>query len=156
MFLQTHYRSPIEFTDDILAQAKSSLMRLHDFMTRFKNYEPELKNGKQQDFEDYILNIQKRFEDAMNDDFQTPQALAAVFDFVKEVNRRIDTDALNRDSKESAMTFMMKIDNVLGVLVSTQNEDIDGEVMLLIEEREKARKEKNWKRSDELRDQLLV
>lgn len=155
LFLQTHYRSPIEFTDEILDQAKNSLMRLHDFMTRLKNYEPDMANEKQPEFDDFILETQKKFEDAMNDDFQTPQALAAVFDFVKDVNRRIDARTLSRDSKERAMTFLMKLDTVLGILVSTQNEDVAHDIQTLIEQREQARKNKDWKTSDEIRDELL-
>ncbi len=155
LFLQTHYRSPIEFTDEILAQSKNSLMRLHDFMNRMKNHEPEIANGKQQDFDDFIASTQKNFEDAMDDDFETPQALAALFDFVKEVNRRMDAKNLTRDSQELAMTFLMRIDSVLCVLVSTQSDEVDSETTMLMEEREKARKNKDWKKSDELRDELL-
>ncbi len=156
LFLQTHYRSPIEFTDDLLAQAKNSLSRLHDFMTRLKNYDSPASNVQQPDFNDFILLIQKRFEDAMNDDFETPQALAALFDFVKDVNRRIDAKSLSRDSKEMAMTFLMRLDAVLGILVSTQNAEAGQDVVSLIEEREKARKNRDWKRSDEIRDELLA
>lgn len=155
LFLQTHYRSPIEFTDEILAQAKNSLARLHDFMTRLRNYEAPGENVRQLDFEDVLLNTQKRFEDAMNDDFETPQALAAVFDFVKEVNRGIDAGSLTRDSKERAMTFLTRIDSVLGVLISTDNGEIDHEIVTLIEQREKARKDRDWKTSDKIRDELL-
>ena len=156
LFLQTHYRSPIEFTDELLAQAKNSMSRLHDFMTRLKNYEAAGANSQQPDFDEFILTIQKRFEDAMNDDFETPQALASLFDFVKEVNRRIDAKSLTRDSKERAMTFLMRLDTVLGILLSTQSDEADHDVMALIEDREKARKNKDWKRSDEIRDELLA
>jgi len=155
LFLQTHYRSPIEFTDDLLAQAKNSLARLHDFMTRLRNYESEDANKPQKDFDDYILDTQKRFEDAMNDDFETPQALAAVFDFVKEMNKKIDAKTLTRDSKEKAMTFLMRLDTVLGILVSTQSEEVDHEIMSLIVERENVRKNKDWQASDRIRDELL-
>ncbi len=155
LFLQTHYRSPIEFTDELLSQAKNSLARLQDFMKRLENYVPAVQNAKQNDFEDEILDCQKRFEDAMNDDFETPQALAAVFDLVKEVNRRIDSKTLTRISQESAMTFLMRIDAILGILVSTQSEKIDTEITSLIEQRESARKNKDWKTSDEIRDELL-
>jgi cysteinyl-tRNA synthetase len=155
LFLQTHYRSPIEFTDELLAQAKNSLARLHDFMTRLTSYESPLKNEPQKDFEDFLMDTRKRFEDAMNDDFETPQALAAVFDLVKEVNRRIDAGTLTRGSKERVMTLLTRLDTVLGVLVSSVNEEIDHEIMTLIEKREQARKEKDWKTSDEIRDELL-
>ena len=155
LFLQTHYRAPIEFTDDLLAQARNSLARLQDFMSRLCNYEPEVANDKLKDFDDFILDTQKKFEDAMNNDFETPLALAAIFDFVKDVNRRIDAKILTRDAKEKAMTLLMKLDTVLGVLVSTVSGEVSAEVMALLAEREEVRKNKDWKRSDELREELL-
>jgi len=155
LFLQTHYRSPIEFTNEILAQAKNSLMRLHDFMTRLKNYISPLPDKKQKDFEDVVLSTQKKFEDAMNNDFETAQALAAVFDLVKDVNKRIDAQSITLDSKERAMSFLMKIDAVFGVFVPTQSGNIDDEIMTLIQQREIARKNKDWKESDRIRDELL-
>jgi len=155
LFLQTQYRSPIEFTDDILNQAKNSLSRLQDFMVRLENYEPEIENGDQKEFDEVVSKTLKIFEEAMDDDFETPQALAAIFDFVKDVNRRIDAKTLTRDSQEAATTFLMRIDNVLGILVSTQNNDVDDDIMMLIEKRETARKNKDWKASDEIRDELL-
>lgn len=155
LFLQTHYRSPIEFTDEILAQSKNSLMRLRDFMKRLTNFESNLPNTIQKDFDDLVLQTQKNFEDSMNDDFETPQALAAVFNFVKEINRRMDAQTLSRDSKERAMTFLMSLDTVIGVLVSTQADEVDHEILSLIEQREQARKDKDWKASDTIRDELL-
>lgn len=155
LFLQTHYRSPIDFSDEILQQSKNSLMRVHDFMTRLAGYEPAVKNESQPDVEEFLRTTQERFESAMNDDFETPAALAAVFDLVKEMNRRIDGGQLTRDSKEAVMTLLMRLDAVLGILVSTQSDSVDDMVMALIKERDEARKNRDWKRSDEIRDELL-
>lgn len=155
LFLQTHYRSPIEFTDELLSQAKNSLSRLHDFMSRLKNYEASSAEVEPA-VDDLVTNTQKRFEDAMNDDFETPQALAALFDFIKEINRRIDAQTMTRDSAEKVMNLLMKLDAVFGILVSTQSVEVDPEILQIIEKRSEARKNKDWKTSDLLRDELLV
>jgi cysteinyl-tRNA synthetase len=155
LFLQTHYRSPIEFSDDLLQQSKNALMRVHDFMVRFKNHECTAENAEQKDVTDFLAGIKKRFEEALDDDFETPEALAAVFDLIKDVNRRIDARALTRDSKERIMDFILKADSVLGILVSTQSGEVDSQVSDLIKERESARKNKDWKEADRIRDELL-
>ena len=155
LFLQTHYRSPIEFNDGILAQSKNSLARLHDFMTRFSSYNPLVPNVRQKSVTDLLERTRKRFEKAMDDDFETPQALAAIFDLVKEANREIDSGSLTMDSKERLMTFLHKIDSVLGILVSTQKEKVSDDVLDLIKKREHARKTNDWKTADDIRDQLL-
>jgi cysteinyl-tRNA synthetase len=155
LFLQTHYRSPIEFSDELLRQSKNALMRVHDFMTRFKNYEPQGENFEQKEMIKFVDGIRKRFESAMDDDFETPEALAAVFDLIKEVNRRIDNHGLTRKSKELIMTFILRVDAVLGILMSTQSEEVGSDVASLIKDRESARKNKNWKEADRIRDELL-
>lgn len=154
LFLQTHYRSPIEFSDELLMQSKNALMRVHDFMTRFNSYRPEGENLEQEDMVIFVEGIRKRFESAMDDDFETPEALAAVFDLIKEVNKRIDSRRLTRKSKEMVMNFILRADSVLGILISTQGEEIGSDVASLIREREDARKNKNWKEADRIRDEL--
>jgi cysteinyl-tRNA synthetase len=155
MFLQTHYRSPIEFSDAILDQSKNGLMRLHDFMRRLGGYVAEISDKRQEDVEGLVMTTERRFREAMDDDFETPEALAAVFEFVKEINRMIDEGSMTVTTKESAMTLLTRIDNVLGLLQQTRDESVDDETMGMIEERNKARKEKDWAKADELRKKLL-
>lgn len=155
LFLQTHYRSPIEFSEEILEQSVNSLSRVHDFMRRLQNFPAEKPSGKQPDLVEFIHEIEERFKRAMNDDFETPQALAACFDLIKEINRRIDANDLTRDSKELLMTVLMRIDTVLGIFVSPEVESIDHEIEDLIKKRNDARISKNWAEADRMRDQLL-
>jgi len=155
MFLQTHYRSPIEFSDSLLKQSGNGLMRLHDFMRRFGEYKPGNSVGAQPEVVKMIISTEKRFTEAMCDDFETPEALAALFDFVKEVNKMIDADALSSESKEKVMTFLLRLDFVFGLLQSTRDEAVDGDIMELIELRNIARKDKEWAKADELRKKLL-
>jgi cysteinyl-tRNA synthetase len=156
MFLQTHYRSPIEFSDSILSQSRNGLMRLHDFMRRLEDFKPGDVKGGQTEVEEMISSTEKRFREAMEDDFETPGALAALFDFVKGINKMIDAGNLSSESREKVMTFLMRLDFVFGLLQSTRDESVDSEVMELIEMRNKARKDKDWSKADELRKKLLV
>jgi cysteinyl-tRNA synthetase len=98
----------------------------------------------------------KEFEQAMDNDFETPVALAACFDLVKEVNKFMDQKTLTRLDKEQLVTFLERIDAVLGIFVPTSTASVDIDVEKLIQERDAARDSKNWKRADEIRDELLA
>lgn len=154
-FLQTHYRSPIEFSDQTLQQAANGLARIHDFMRRLINYNPAGENNNQTEIIKLVNETTEKFEKAMSDDFQTPEALAACFDLIKEINRRIDLGDLTRDSKELIMTVLMRLDVVLGIFVGTKDEQIDNDILALIKLREVARKNKDWQESDRIREELL-
>lgn len=140
MFLQTHYANPIEFSFDLLEQAKASLGRIHDFVRNL-----EISNGKKK-FD--IAPYKKKFEEFMSNDFDTSGALSAVFDLIKKVG-------WNTDYKESdILKFLKKVDEVLGVIFCKEIE-AGSEVEKLIKERENARKEKDFKKSDKIRADLL-
>jgi len=155
MFLQTHYRSPIEFSDSLLIQSKNGLMRMHDFMRRLSDYRPEKVVGGRDQVEAMIIASEKGFGDAMSDDFETPEALAVIFDFVKEVNRMIDEEVISSESREKIMTYLTRVDAVLGLLEPTKDESVDAETMQLIDMRNAARRDKDWAKADELRKKLL-
>jgi cysteinyl-tRNA synthetase len=154
LFLQTHYRSPIEFTENLLTQSKNALMRIHDFMRRLANFESKAKNVEQEKVKAIVGNAEKVFNEAMDDDFETPKALSAVFDLIKEVNRLMDDYDLTEISKEMIMTFLTRVDSVLGILAPAATEQLDTDIADLIKKREKARKNKDWKTSDEIRKEL--
>jgi cysteinyl-tRNA synthetase len=141
LFLTAHYRSPIEFSDDQLTQAENSLKRIHDFVRNLKN-----SNGSDSVDPTAFLS---EFETAISNDFDTVKAIAALFSFIKEVNK------LNVSTETAAeiMKTLEKADTVLGIM--PQEQSIDSNVETLIKEREQARADKNWARSDKIRDELL-
>jgi|WetSurMetagenome_2_1015567.scaffolds.fasta_scaffold100332_1 cysteinyl-tRNA synthetase len=155
LFLQTHYRSPIEFTDNLLTQSKNALMRIHDFMRRLQNYDAKAVNGDEKAVDALVAKAEKTFKESMDDDFETPKAISAVFDLIKDINFRMDKGDLTRDSKELLMTFLTRIDFVLGILVPTGEANVDDEIMEMIAQREEARRNRDWKTSDSIRDELL-
>ena len=151
LFLQTHYRSPIDFSDELLVQSANGLMRVHDFMRRLERYEDDGKEG----VDDLLQEIEKRFREGMDDDFETPVALAACFDLIRWINGMIDEKSLSQAGKTATLKLVERLDSVLGIFIPSTTVDLDEEIEALIQEREKAREEKNWSRADDIRDLLL-
>ncbi len=159
LFLQTHYRSPIEFSDALLRQSANSLARIHDFMRRLRNYadensEMDKSRPAPANLGEFLEQIQEKFERAMEDDFETAQALAACFDLIKDANRHIDEKTLTREDKEKILNLLKQFDSILGIFEEDQSSP-DPEIMALIQKREKARQAKDWAASDRIRDELL-
>jgi len=128
---------------------------MHDFMRRLSDYRPEKVVGGRDQVEAMIIASEKGFGDAMSDDFETPEALAVIFDFVKEVNRMIDEEVISSESREKIMTYLTRVDAVLGLLEPTKDESVDAETMQLIDMRNAARRDKDWAKADELRKNCL-
>jgi len=150
--LSTHYRQQLNFTFESLRAAAESLQRLYDFMdnvtastTKTAVPNPTVAEAVEQ--------VRTRFEAAMDDDLNISPALGAIFDFVREVNRELAGQRLSEEDARNVLDTMNRFDLVLGVL-KREEVSLDAKVEALIEERNSARREKNWARSDEIRDQL--
>ncbi|HCW32472.1 MAG: cysteinyl-tRNA synthetase, cysteinyl-tRNA synthetase [Candidatus Peregrinibacteria bacterium GW2011_GWE2_39_6] len=152
-FLTAHYRSPIEFSDAQLEQAKNALARLRDFFISLNYYKVQAQTAYHE-LEGVLKKLTVDFEQAMNDDFDTPRALALVFEFVKLINRQLATGNLPKKDISKIRDTLSEIDQVLGIFPAIEKK-IDSDAEKMIKEREKARKAKNWVRSDALRTELL-
>ncbi len=150
LLISAHYRSPIEFSDDQLKQAESTLQRIHDFIAHLKNHTGNTENPNIKGLVDTFLI---KFEEAMNDDFDTVNALAALFTLIKTINKHLSDSSLSENDAQTVLQALEKADTVLNLL--TQDESIDPEIESLIKEREQARAGKDWAHSDEIRDELL-
>lgn len=156
LFLQTHYRSPIDFSNEILNQAKNTLMRLHDFSRKIRAYKAaQDKNDTDAVIDEVLGNSKRNFEERMDDDFETSGGLAAWFDCMKALNKLLDEKKISAASQKNVIDFMMKLDTVLGVLEPKEAMTINQDVATLIEKRNAARKAKDFKTSDQIRDELL-
>jgi len=138
-YISAHYRSPIDFSEELLEQAKNSLQRLNDFTTKMKN-----SNGK--DDLELIKKTKEKFYESMDDDFDTVKALAAVFDFVKEANKK--------GGGKKSYELMLEFDKVFNVL-TISDEELPEAIKKLVDEREEARKAKNFKKADKLREEII-
>lgn len=149
MFLQTHYRNPINFSDELLEQAKAGLERLHGFV-RGLSVGVSATGEKNVDSEEEL----KKFEECMDNDFDTAGAFGVVFELVKNVNTLRDEGKLSRADVEEVEKFLRAADKVLGVIYAVKEESIDEDIEKLIKEREEARKNKDFETSDRIRDEL--
>lgn len=156
--LNAHYRSPLNFSADLMEAAKNGLERIKNAAENLSFLAKEAKTVQMSDEEERIVDgmklFVKKFEDAMEDDFNTADAVAAVFELVKYANMNTSehsSKALADRMKEQLASLC----DVLGILVDTREEILDDEVERLIGERQRARKEKNFARADEIRAQLL-
>lgn len=156
--LNAHYRSPLNFSADLMEASKNALERILEGVRRL---EDRRKKGVQAELleEEHLLikeaeNFTVKFEEAMDDDFNTADALAAIFELVKFANTKV-TEKSSCAFAENILNQLVKLNNVLGLEVIQKEEILDKEIEALIEERQEARKAKNFARADEIRDELL-
>ena len=174
--LSTHYRKPINFSFENMEDTKKALQNIVKSMNKFENIVEKYKNEKienikNSEFSQKINEFDKKFEEAMDEDMNTPQALATIFDQIRETNKFISTNesefsTIYYEIKKSYDSLKAKIENVFGIAIEVENavKEEDGENMeltkklieLLIKLRSEARSEKNFKLSDEIRDELKV
>ncbi len=143
--LQSHYRSQTEYSEELLNEAEKAFNKIRESMVEMERLS-EGKEGKP--IEEKI----KLFEDAMNDDLNTPRAIAVVFETIKEFNKSEKTSDISADYLETVKTVL----NALGFDIKDKEskEDISPFVDLIVETRSKLREEKNWALSDFIRDKL--
>lgn len=155
--LSAHYRTPLNFSDTLVESAKTGLERILTAVDLCRDY-AEKDNAdeiseKEKESLDEIRKLVRKFEDAMEDDFNTADAVSAIFEIVRVSNSTVK-DSGSAYAKE-VLKIMESLCGVLGIETKRQQEILDKEIEALIEERNAARKEKNFARADEIRDQLL-
>ena len=157
--LSAHYRSPLNFSSDLMEAAKSRLDRIITATDNLKFLADNAKTETLTDIEDDALtktqNYVAAFEKAMDDDFNTADAIAAIFDLVKYANTTANGDS-SKAYVSALYELIVKLADVLGVVVEKKEELLDADIEALIQERQAARKERNFGRADEIRDELLA
>ncbi len=150
--LSAHYRNPINFSHDLLLQAKSGLERIYTCMG---NLEFMAKNAKDDgaDISDKLAQFKQKFIEAMEDDINTADAIAAIFDIVYFANTEITVES-SKKACEDTLSLIKELGGVLGVLNSKKDDNLDSEIEEMIEQRNQARKAKDFKTADEIRDKL--
>ena len=155
--LSAHYRSPINFSRDQIDSANASLNRLYTARNSLKfqleNGEDRPLNDKEKEFIERLKGYEKRFDDAMDDDMNTADALGAIFELVKYANVTVVQGA-SREAAQAALNSLESICDVLGIL-SKKEEELPPEIAALVNERAEARKNKDWAKSDELRNRII-
>ena len=157
--LSAHYRNPVNFSHDLMESAKNGLDRILTAVDNLRHLSENAKDVPMTEDEKKIIasidDIYKKFEDSMDDDFNTADAISAIFELVKLANSNSSSD----NSKEYIDTLMKKITtltDILGLKTDKKEEMLDEDIEALIAERQQARKDKNFARADEIRDELLA
>ena len=155
--LSAHYRSPVNFSRDMIAQAHASLQRLYTARDRMaflmdSAIAKEMTEAEQQLMEKLQESV-NRFDAAMDDDMNTADAMGALFEIVKEANVVLNENS-SKEALEKTLSTLQSLCDVLGILVKPYVMELPEEVQALADARAAARKEKNWAKSDELRDAL--
>lgn len=152
--LSAHYRSPINFSRDLIIQAQTGLERIY---TCLENLEFLAKNASEgevdADVKQMCEKYKKLFCDALDDDFNTSLAISVLFDFTRDINTNITADN-NKNTITEVYNMLKELGGVLGLLQKQQDKTLDSEIEELIEKRQQARKDKNFALADKIRDDL--
>ena len=152
LFISCHYRRQLNFTFEGLKQAEKNLEYLKNTIRRLKEVE-ESENSKE--IEREIEKTKKKFLEYIAEDLDMPKALATLFEFLHVVNKMLDEKKLGKSSAKKIIDFLLDIDKILGLkLGSVLREEIPEEILKMLEEREKLRKEKRYEEADAIREKI--
>lgn len=165
--LSAHYRSPIDFSEELLQQSRRGLERIRQLITVIEERleaTGELPDPDKIDdrLDDRLAEAREVFLEAMDDDFNTPNALSAIFDLVRDLNRRINEKNVSKETLRAAGMLLVEFGEILGISFSAgqegaveKEEDLSRELIdLLIETRQRLRDKKDWALADEIRGRL--
>ncbi len=151
VLLATHYRQPNNFAFDAIDAANQSLSRIRDFRLRLA----EVK-GPGDDLAEACEACETAFTEALDDDLNISGGLAAVFDFIRDVNKRVDGGLIGADGAKNALALLDKLDSVTGVFAPPTEAEAPQDVIDRVMARQQARRDKDFARADALRDELLA
>lgn len=154
--LSTQYRNPLNFTEEAMLQAEKGVERIENCLGNLRHRMETATKGEDvtPEWEEKLREIWLTFHNKMQDDFNTPDAITAVFEWVSEVNGLLQKPSVLRADLEAALALFTEMNGVLRLAAEGQAELLDDEIEALIAERTEARKSKNWARADEIRDLL--
>lgn len=157
LLISAQYRSPINYSTDIIEQCISALNRLY---TCRDSLDFELKNASDAEHDgdraiiDGFGKYREQFIDAMDDDLNTADAIASIFELVRDINTNVVGKTPSKALVEGAISVFDELTGVLGLVYNRKTETLDSDIEALIEARTNARKEKNWAEADRIRGQL--
>lgn len=157
--LSAHYRSPINFSKDLVTQAKVGLERILNTIDNVNYILSNQTEEKMSDTEKEIYlsfeTYKAKFKEAMDDDLNTADAISHIFSLVREVNTKINNEGTySKELCKKTVSLITELISVLGISYTGKEDDLDKEVEALIEKRQEARKNKDFKLADEIRDKL--
>jgi len=157
LMLSSHYRSPINFSKELMEQSKNALERLYTALYAMEHLEkvtPERPaTPEEEEYLKKLLQNKDKFIESMDDDFNTASAIAALFDLVREFNVSLNENS-SREAVKKTKELLLELGGVLGLFSKFQPALLDEEIERMIKERQEARKAKNYALADKIRDEL--
>lgn len=157
--LMAHYRSPVNFSDELLGQAQNALERLYNAKYQMEylleNNKTEAAAEEEKTWMDSLAQYKKGFIDAMDDDLNTADAIAAIFELVRDANSHL-SESSSREAVKAALNLFEELTGVIGLAAKEKETNLESEVEAFIAQRQEARKNKNFALADEIRDALLA
>jgi cysteinyl-tRNA synthetase len=154
--LSVHYRNPLNFSEETIEQANNGLARIENCLANIKHRLSTAAADKPaEEIVHAVAEVQRQFELKMNDDFNTPDAITAVFELVNAANHYLQQEEVTQGSLKLLLERFETMDLVLGILAKHEEQLLDQDIEQLIVDRTEARKSKNWARADEIRDLLI-
>ena len=157
LMLSAHYRTQLNFTSEILDSAKASMERLYNAVFNLENLLKEVKTYNLTEGEkEYVKTLdsyREKYIEKMDDDFNTADGISTIFDLVRDVNTNINAES-SKELVEYALDLIRELGKPLGILENSTQNDLEAHVEKLIEDRQNARKERNWALADKIRDDL--
>ena len=154
--LSGHYRNPIIFSDSLMEQAKAGLGRMRNAKENLKhliaNGEGEVTDAEKEALAGYE-KYRQEFIEAMDDDLNTADAISAIFELITAINTAVK-DGASKEFAQKSLDTLMELATVVGLLQQDADEAVDDDIQALVDERQEARKAKNFARADEIRDML--
>jgi len=152
LLLSAHYRDRLNFTFEGLMHAENTVRRLQEFNLRLSTAKPSSSEDK---LAESVKEYRRRFEEAMDNDLNTPAALAVFFEFMREVNKALDEDRASQRDLDMCRAFLNSFNSIFNVITVTPYEEkLEPELQALIKEREEARRRKDWATADKIREEL--
>lgn len=160
LLLSVPTRKQLNFTFEGLQGAESTVERLRNFRALVSENKgkatevTENSQGTSSQLRNSVTSALRNFEDAMDDDFNTAAALAAIHDMVREVNTAMSQGGMTEDERSNILDAIAKFDSVLGIFGNEEEKTLDADIEALVEARQEARRNRDFQKSDEIRDQL--
>lgn len=155
--LSGHYRTQLNFSVELLDSSKAALERLYNAVGNLENFLAEAKivamNEEEIAYSAILNSYRDKYIEKMDDDFNTADGIAVIFDLVREVNTNISSSS-SRELVEHALELIRELGKPLGILQKSTKVSLEEEIEMLISQRQQARKDKNWALSDKIRDDL--
>jgi len=153
MILSTHYRSPIEYREEIARSSWAAVQRIEEFLEKLTVVGKNKTQSNTEHLANLISETKKEFSEAMDDDFNTPQALAAIFKLIKEINPLLTENKVNKKLAKKIKKLFDEFNNILGI-IPKKTKKISSEILKILDTREKLRRDKRYSEADDLRQQI--